>query len=80
MGLLLRLLSIIALVVSVLAVILAVSLYWQVGIGGCEDECDTAAAYALSLPMIIIAVLSAIMAAAAHFVGKQMRASTKSAK
>ena len=74
MGLVLRLLSIIAAIIFVISVVLAVSLFWEFNYGDCKDGCGEGMAYILFLPALVIAGLSGIIATAAHFIGKRVRA------
>lgn len=73
MGLLLRVLSIVALIVCILSLVLAGSLYWQFEFGDCGENCEEGMAFVLTLPVLVLAGLTAALALGAHLVGKKVR-------
>jgi len=74
MGLVLRLLSIVALLVCLLSLFVAGSLYWEFNYGDCAEGCAEGMAYALTLPALFISLIAGGVAFAAHRIGKNVRA------
>lgn len=71
MGLLLRILSVAALLISILSVILAVGVYLEFQASDTESDADVA--IALVLPILVLSVVTGAMAVGAHIVGKRVR-------
>ncbi len=73
MGLVLRLLSIVAALAFVLSVLVGASLFWEFNYGDCADGCGEGMAYILFLPALILAAITGAVAVGAHFIGKRVR-------
>ncbi len=73
MALVLRLLSIVAALAFLLAVLLAARLFWEFNYGDCADGCGEGMAYILFLPALILAAITGAVAVGAHFIGNKVR-------
>ncbi len=66
MTLLLRIVSVLALVISLMTALVAGGLFWEFNYGGCKDGCESGMAYILFLPSLITAIVSAGVAYGFH--------------
>ena len=73
MGLILRLLSIVAALAFLLSVLVAARLFWEFNYGDCAEGCGEGMAYILFLPALMIAAMSGAVAVGAHFIGNRVR-------
>ena len=73
MAILLRILSIVAVLVCVFTLVIAAVLYTNFSGPNCADGCEEGMAMALVLPVLLLSVVSAVTAIVAHIVGGRMR-------
>jgi hypothetical protein len=73
-GLLLRVLSVLAFIVFLLSFLFAGSLYWEFNFGDCKDGCSKGMVYIYFLPALVLAVTALLAAVGMHFLGVRLRA------
>lgn len=73
MALLLRILSIVAVLVCIFTIVIAAVLYTNFSGANCTDGCEEGMAMTLVLPVLLLSVVSAVTAVVAHIVGGRVR-------